>query len=277
MAEIPKESSDVEMTFFEHIDALRPHLLRGALMMFVVMIVAFTGKSFIIDTILFGPQTPDFPTNRFLCHIAQLTGIDGLCINQNPMSLINTSMGGQFNLHMKVALMTGIVIAIPYMLWELWRFISPALTANERGKSRMLVFFISLCFFVGLLFGYYVISPLTVNFLANYEASAYINNMIDVGSYLSTVLNVSLACGVVFQLPLLVYFLARMGLITAEFMRKYRRHAIVVLVIFSAVITPPDIFSLILVAMPLYGLYEYSIILAAGVQRRKREKELAEA
>ena len=170
-------------------------------------------------------------------------------------------------------MVTGVVLAVPYLLWELWRFVAPALTDYERYKSRMFVFYVSLCFFTGLLFGYFLIVPLSINFLAGYQASPDIANMIDVKSYLSMVLTVSVSCAIVFQLPLLIYFLARMGLVTAAFLRKNRRYAIVILTIISAVITPPDVFSLFLVIVPLYSLYEVSILLAARVERAKAREE----
>lgn len=263
-----EESPQSEMTFFEHVDALRPHLMRGAGVIVVLLIIAFCSKGFIIDTVLFGPQSTDFPLNRFLNWVAESTGIDALRINTKEFNMVNTSMAGQFNLHMTIAFATAIILGVPYLLWEVWRFVKPALTPSELRGSRLFVMYVSLCFFTGLLFGYYLISPLTVNFLVNYQASERITNMIDVSSYLSTVINVSLACAAVFQLPLLVYFLTRMGVLTPDFMRKYRRHAIMVLLIFSAIITPPDVFSQTLVMLPLYGLYEFSIHLSAKVKRK---------
>ena len=241
MSDKREKSSDNEMTFFEHIEALRPHLVRGVMALIVVMIAAFIGKKFIIDTILMGPQSPDFPTNRWLCDFSYAVfGDNRVCINQMKFNMVNTALAGQFNLHMQVALATAIAVAVPY------------------------------------LFGYFLIAPLSVSFFAGYQASPEITNMIDVRSYLSTVLSVSIACAVVFQLPLLVYFLARMGLITASFLRRYRRHALILLCIISAIITPPDIFSLLLVVIPLYGLYECSILLAGRVGRQKAREEAAE-
>ncbi len=273
MSEKTKKSSD-EMTFFEHIDALRPHLVRGVMALLVMMVVAFLAKKFIIDWVLMGPQSPDFPTNRFLCYMSHLLmNDDTLCINQVKFNMVNTALSGQFNLHMQVAMVAAVVVAVPYLLWELWRFVLPALTPRERHKSRMFVFYVSLCFFTGLLFGYYIITPLSISFFVTYQASAEITNMIDVKSYLSTVLHVSLACAIVFQLPLLVYFLTKMGLITTSFLKRYRRHAIVLLTILSAIITPPDLFSLVLVVIPLYALYELSIYLASKVERKMAKEE----
>ncbi|MDR0509812.1 MAG: twin-arginine translocase subunit TatC [Rikenellaceae bacterium] len=278
---MPRKSTSpkAEMTFFEHLDALRPHLFRGAVAFLIFFIAAFALKGFVIDMVLMGPSKPDFPTNKLLGWLAGLSGVDGLQPNAQQIKMINTTLGGQFNLHMRISFVTGLVLAIPYMLWEIWQFVKPALTARERRGTNMLVSYVSLCFFTGLMFGYFLIAPLSVNFLANYVASSDIDNMIDVNSYLSTVLNVSMATAAVFQLPLLVYFLTRIGLLTPAFMRKYRRHSIVVLTIFAAVITPPDIVSCLLVLAPLYGLYELGIYISARTRRRmerRREQEEAE-
>lgn len=274
MSDKREKSSDTEMTFFEHIEALRPHLVRGVMALVVVMIAAFIGKKYIIDWVLMGPQSPNFPTNRWLCDLSHwIFGDSRICINQVKINMVNTALAGQFNLHMQVAFATAVAVAVPYLLWELWRFVVPALTPRERQKSRMFVFYVSLCFFSGLAFGYFLIAPLSISFFAGYQASSDITNMIDIRSYLTTVLSVSIACAVVFQLPLLVYFLARMGLITASFLKRYRRHALVLLLVISAIITPPDIFSLFLVVVPLYGLYEFSILLAARVERKMAREE----
>lgn len=269
---MPEEIKSDEMTFFEHLDALRPHLFRSAAALFVIMVAAFLCKDFVIDTLLLGPQSPWFPTNRFFAWLAGATATPALAVNSVPLNMVNTVMAGQFNLHLKVSLWTAVVVTVPYMLWEIWSFVKPALTPAERRGTNKVVFYVSLCFFSGAAFGYMVICPLTVNFLGNYEASGMITNMIDVNSYLSTVMNVTLATGVVFLLPLAAWVLARMGIITPAFMKRYRRHAIVVLAILAAVITPPDLFSMTLVLVPMYLLYEVSIGIAARVYR-EREKE----
>ena len=282
-----------EMTFFEHIDALRPHLVRGALAIVLIGIAAFFCKHFIIDTVLFGPKDPEFPTNRMLAwigaewaHLAAWlnstlgtsfgTDVAVFRIDPERFSVINTSLAGQFNLHMKISLVAGIALAMPYVLWEFWRFVRPALTPREVAGTRWFVASVSGCFFAGLLFGYFIMVPLSINFFANYQVSPEITNMIDIGDYLSTVIVVSMACAFLFELPLLIYFLSRMGIVTAAFLKRYRRHAFVVLLIVSAIITPPDIFSLILVVVPLYALYELSIRLAARIER-KRVRETGSA
>lgn len=268
-------SEESEMTFFEHLDALRPHLVRGVLALLIIAVASFFFKEIIINHILFGPGSPDFATNKLLCKIGGILGIEALCINQTHFNIINTRMAGQFNLHMTVSIVTALVITVPYLMWELWQFIKPALSHQERRKSNLFVLYVSLCFFSGLAFGYFIIAPLTVNFLTGYRASEVITNMIDVTSYLSTVITVSIACALVFQLPILIYFLSRMGIITTAFLRKYRKHAIVVMLIFSAIITPPDLFSQILVAVPLIILYEFSIKIAYRNEKKKREEEIS--
>lgn len=288
-----EDTEPSEMTFFEHIDALRPHLVRGAMAIVIVGVIAFFCKHLIIDTVLFGPKSPEFPTNRMLVWVggewaqvaAWLNSTLGTSLNVDPgsfsigadrFSVINTSLAGQFNLHMKISLVTGIALATPYVLWEFWRFVRPALTPQEIAGTNWFVFCVSLCFFSGLLFGYFIMVPLSVNFFANYQASAEIVNMIDIGDYLSTVIVVSMACAFMFELPLLIYFLTRMGLVSAGFLRRYRRHAFVVLLVIAAIITPPDIFSLVLVILPLYGLYELSIKLAARIERKQSRENLPE-
>lgn len=288
-----EDTEPSEMTFFEHIDALRPHLVRGAMAIVIVGVIAFFCKHLIIDTVLFGPKSPEFPTNRMLVWVggewaqvaAWLNSTLGTSLNIDPgsfsigadrFSVINTSLAGQFNLHMKISLVTGIALATPYVLWEFWRFVRPALTPQEIAGTNWFVFCVSLCFFSGLLFGYFIMVPLSVNFFANYQASAEIVNMIDIGDYLSTVIVVSMACAFMFELPLLIYFLTRMGLVSAGFLRRYRRHAFVVLLVIAAIITPPDIFSLVLVILPLYGLYELSIKLAARIERKQSRENRPE-
>lgn len=252
-----------EMTFFDHLDALRPHLVRGVVVLAVGLAAALVVSPWIIDHVLFGPAQPDFFSNRLMSEAARFFGAGDYRAGDFEFNVINTRMSGQLSLYMTVAFATALVAALPYLLWELWRFVRPALTARERGRARWFVFYVSLCFFAGLAFGYWVIVPLSVNFLMTFEVSGAIANLIDVGSFLKTVLSISLGCGVLFQLPIFVWFLSRMGLVSAGMLRKYRKHAVIVLLIFAAVITPPDVVSQILVAIPLLGLYELSIVIAA--------------
>ena len=209
-----------------------------------------------------GPKSPDFITNELMYRLAEKTGSEVLKINQEPVTLINTSMAGQFNMHLLTAFYVALIVAIPYLLFELWLFVRPALTISERRSSTRFILYIVLCMAIGIAFGYFILAPLSVNFLTGYVVSSDISNMIDVSSYISLVANMVLVCAVIFELPVAVHFLSMTGLITAQFMKRYRRHAIVVLAIGAAIITPPDIMSMILVIIPLYLLYELSIKIA---------------
>lgn len=255
------EPEGAEMSFFEHLDALRPRLMRSAAVLLVLVCAAFACKEWLMMVIT-GPESPWFPTNRFFAWLAERTSSEVLRINAEPLTLINTAMAGQFNLHLSLSFCTGLILSVPYFLWELWGFVKPALTDSEIRASRMFVFYITICFFAGVLFGYFVLSPLSVNFLAGYTVSGQISNMIDIDSYYSLVLNLSFVSGVVFLLPVAVGVLSGAGIITAGLMKRYRRHALVTLAVMAAVITPPDAASMVLVLLPLYGLYELSIRIA---------------
>lgn len=257
-----KGSDSGDMPFFEHVDALRPRLVRSALALLVLFCAAFACKEQLMAVIA-GPQSPDFVTNRFFAWLAERMSSDVLRINSHPLLLINTAMAGQFNLHLSLSFYSALIVAVPYMLWELWGFVKPALTDRELRVCRMFVFYVTLCFFCGVLFGYFVLSPLSVNFLSGYIVSEQIANMIDMGSYVSLVLNLSLVCGVIFLLPVAADMLSRAGILSAGFMKRYRRHALVVLAALAAIVTPPDVASMVLVMLPLYGLYELSIGIAA--------------
>ncbi len=269
-----EEPENGDMSFWEHIDQLRPRLLRVAAAFVLFMVLAFIFGDELMKLIT-GPKSEWFPTNRFFAWLADSSGKEFLKINGTSLPLINTAMAGQFNLHIRLAFSTALLLIIPYALWELWRFVRPALTPQEQRKSRFFVLEVSLCFLTGVLFGYFALTPLSVNFLATYSMGDQLTNMIDVSSYISLVLNMVFVCGLIFLLPILSRILAKMGLLTANFMRKYRRHAIVVLAILSAFITPPDAMSMMLVLVPLYGLYEMSIAIVARAEATyNREKQL---
>jgi sec-independent protein translocase protein TatC len=266
-----------EMTFLDHLEALRWHLVRSILAIVLIAIAAFVFKDIIFDKIILAPKAPDFFTNRNLCLFGQWVKVPALCINSKPFELININMAGQFSTHIMVSLIAGFILAFPYLIFEIWRFISPALYPREKKHARGAVFFISLLFMVGVLFGYYVIVPLSVHFLGNYMVSQTVTNQINLISYISTVSSITLATGVIFELPVLIFFLTRIGLVTPDFLKKYRRHALVVVLAISAIITPPDIFSQILVTFPLMLLYELGIIISRKIlksEKRKLENEL---
>lgn len=261
------EPEEVDMSFWEHLDALRPRIMRSVVALFLFMIIAFLFGN-ILMYVVTGPMSAWFPTNRLFAWLADVTSSEVLRINSNPVQLINTTMAGQFNLHLSIAFHTALLFVIPYLLWELWGFIRPALTSGEQRRGRFFVLQVSVCFFTGVLFGYFMLAPLSVNFLSNYTISNTIANMIDISSYMSLVLNMTFVCGLIFLLPVLVSMLSGMGMLTADFMRKYRRHSIIILAVLAAFVTPPDAVSMVLVLIPLYGLYELSISVAIRGEKR---------
>lgn len=266
-----KESN---MSFLGHLEALRWHLVRAFMAIFIFTIVAFLSKSFIFDVVIFGPKTPDFFTYRMLCELSNFFGIqDGsMCFDEMPFVVQNRTMAGQFTSHLWVSLISGFIIAFPYVIWEIWRFLKPGLTSKEREYTTGVVFFSSVLFILGILFGYYLIAPLSINFLGGYRVSEQILNEIDLSSYISTVSTVTLSSGMVFELPIVVFFLTKIGLITPQIMRNYRRHSFVGVLILAAVITPPDVSSQILVAIPIVVLYEISIYISGFVVKRMNKK-----
>ena len=268
------EKSEREMSFLEHLEVMRWHLLRSILAIVILALVAFVFKDIVFDKIILAPKEPPFPTNRWLCQLGEILGLERICINQNPFSLQTVKMAEQFSMHIIVSLVAGIVIAFPYIFWEFWRFIVPALHDKELSTARGAVFFTSLLFILGVLFGYYIISPLSVNFLGNYKVSESVISAPTLRSYVQTITSVVLAAGLVFQLPILVYFLSKVGLVTPDFLKKYRRHSIILIVTMSAIITPPDVFSQVLVAMPLMVLYEIGIAISRRIMKQQAAEDL---
>jgi len=263
-----------EMSFLDHLEELRWHLVRAFVSIFVFAILAFIFKEFVFDEVILAPSKPDFFTNRFLCELADKFHIPALCINQVPLTLQNINMSGQFTTHIWVSFIAGVIVAFPYIFWEFWSFIKPALYPEELKYSRGAIFFSSVLFMIGILFAYYLICPLSVQFLGNYQVSKQVENIVNLGSYISTITSIVLAGGIIFELPIVIFFLARVGLVTSDFLRRYRRHAIVVALLLAAIITPPDIVSQILVCLPLIILYEAGIIIAKQIEKG-REKEFS--
>lgn len=265
-----------DMSFLEHLETLRRHIIKAFLGVFIFAVVAFAFRGFIFDSVLFAPKMPDFFTNYQLCRLSELVGVDALCINQNSFEIINIKMAGQFMTHITISLLAGLVMAFPYVFWQFWLFVRPALKLKERKQSRGAVFFTSILFSLGALFGYYIISPLSLHFLGGYEVSTQVNNQINLNSYIQTVTSVVLASAVIFELPILIYFLSKIGLISSTFLKKYRKHSIVIVLVLSAIITPPDVFSQILVAVPLFILYEAGILIAKRIERKRAKLEQTE-
>jgi sec-independent protein translocase protein TatC len=258
-----------EMSFLSHLEELRWHLVRMVIAIIVFAIVAFNFPHILFHDIILGPSRESFISYRLLCQLGQALGWDGLCLKQSQLiEFQNTTMSGQLTYHITASLIAGFIIAFPYVAWEIWRFVKPALYQKEKKNITGLVIFVSFLFFLGVGFAYFVVVPLTVNFLLTYNVMGdTVKNQPLISSYFSTVLNLVFGTGVIFQLPVFIYFLAKIGLVSPKFLKKYRRHSIVVILILAAVITPADWMSMILVAIPLVVLYEVSILVAKRVYK----------
>ncbi|HAJ98667.1 MAG TPA: twin-arginine translocase subunit TatC [Bacteroidales bacterium] len=263
------ENTGGVMTFWKHLEELRSHLLRSGIAVMVFGLLAFINKDFLFSRVILAPKEPFFFTNRLFCYLAERFSTPALCINSTPLEIINIDMAGQFTTHVMISITAGIILAIPYLVWEIWRFIKPGLTKKELAASKGAVVVISGLFLSGVLFAYFFIVPLSINFLGGYQVSAMVENQIALRSYISLVTTLSLATGLVFELPVFVYFLSRAGILTPKALRKNRKIAAILLVTLSAIITPPDVISQILVSIPLYLLYEVSIKVADRVERNK--------
>ncbi len=276
MAKVAQDPN--EMSFLDHLEELRWHLIRSTLAIVIIGCVAFVMRGFIFDTIIFGPKNLDFPTYRFFCNIATFFGIDSeFCGDKLPFTIQSRLMAGQFSAHIWTSIWAGVIVGFPYILWELWRFISPGLYEKERRHSRGFILTASLLFFLGVLFGYYVVAPLSINFLGTYQVSQEVTNEIDLASYIGTVRAAVIACGIMFELPIVIYFLTKVGLVTPDILKKYRKIALVIVLILSAIITPPDVTSQIVVAIPVLILYQISIYISKVVTKQEAKKQAKNA
>ncbi len=266
-----KDAND--LTFLEHLEVLRGHLIRAAISILVFAIAAFLVKDFIFNVVLLSPKNPEFITNRLFCELGNLINSQRLCLNSEGLNIINIELAGQFKIHLRIAFFAGLILSSPYLFFEIYSFIMPALKDVERKYSAGMVFYTSILFITGILFGYFIIIPLTINFLGGYSVSEQVANQIALISYIGSVTSVTLSTGLAFELPIMIYFLSMIGLVTPEFMREYRKHAIVVFLILSGIITPPDVISQFLVCIPLYVLFEASILISKRVQRQREDRE----
>ncbi|MGN0002022.1 MAG: twin-arginine translocase subunit TatC [Sphingobacterium composti] len=265
---------EAEMSFFEHLEVLRWHIIRSVIAIFVFAILSFTFYDFVFNQIIMGPKNLDFWTYRMMCKVGDLMNLDGFCVEKIPFNIINTEIAGQFMLQINSCLLMAVAMGFPYLLFEIWLFIKPALTEVERKSASGFVFYATILFAIGALFGYYIVVPLSINFLANVSLSAEITNQIKIDSYLSTIATLTLGCGIIFLLPILIFILSKLGLMTPQFMRASRRYAVVIILIIAAIITPTaDIITLLTVSAPMFILYELSISVSANVQRKRELKE----
>jgi len=271
-------SQEKEMSFLDHLEELRWHVVRAVAVTFIFMILAFINMKWIFLHIITAPARPEFPSFQWMCQLGQFAGMgDALCVTSFPFSLQSRTMMGQFMMHITSSFVIGLIVAFPYVVWEFWSFIRPGLENKERKYSKGAVAAVSFLFLLGISFGYYILSPMTIWFLATYSISDMIVNEFDITSYISTLSSLVLGCGLLFQFPVVIYFLSKVGIVTPQLMRKYRKHSIVVILILGAIITPSgDPFSLTVISLPLYLLFEISIFVSSIVARRKRKEEEAE-
>lgn len=261
-----------EMTFWEHLDELRGTLWRILIAVVVTSIVAFAFKDVLFDDIILAPKSKNFITYQVFCKLGEWLSLPSICIDPSQFQLININLAGQFTSHMNISLVAGLILAIPYVLWELWQFIKPGLNETEIRNSRGAVTVISFLFLLGVLFSYFIVAPLMINFLGGYEVSESVSNQIALTSYVSSITLMTLLMGLLFELPVLVLFLTKIGIITPKSLRKYRKHTMIGILIIAGLITPsPDVFSQMVVAVPLYALFELSLAISSKIYRKKQE------
>jgi sec-independent protein translocase protein TatC len=261
-----------DMSFLDHLEELRWHLIRSTLAIVIIGVLAFIFRDFIFNQIIFAPSYPDFVSYEYMCQLSQIFGSDKGCETELNFIIQNRTMGGQFSAAIWTSIMAGIILGFPYIIYEFWRFVAPGLHPNERKNSRGFIFVSSFLFFLGVLFGYYIIAPLSINFLATFTVGDQVKNEFDIDSYIGLVRSSALAAGLIFELPIIIYFFTKIGLVTPEFLRKYRKYALVIVLVVAAVITPPDISTQIIVSIPILILYEASIFISAFVVRQEKRR-----
>lgn len=268
-------SGGKEMSFLDHLEELRWHIIRSLIAIVAVGITLFLLKDFVFGTVIFGPKNQDFLSYRLICALSNAVGLgDGMCFTPVAFTLETVDLGEQFLTHIKASFILGFIVAFPYVFFEFWRFISPGLYEKERKAVRGIVFICSFLFFLGVSFGYFVISPFAVNFLAGYQI-ADVATAPRLSSFVNYMIMFTAPAGIIFELPIVVYFLAKIGLVTASMMRSYRRHAIVIILMVAAIITPPDVVTQLLIGIPLFVLYEISIVIAKRIERQQAAEELS--
>ena len=264
-----------EMSFLDHLEELRWLLVRSTSAVLIMAVVTYFFSDFIFETIIFAPTSTSFFTYTFFCDLSHQLGItDSICITDLPFVIQNTSMEGQINIFIWTCITAGFILAFPFILWELWKFISPALYEKERKNVRVFIFIASILFFLGVLFGYYVIVPMSINFCATFSISKMVQNQFTIDSYIGMMKTSVIASGLFFELPVIIYFLTKLGLVTPTFLRKYRKYSVVVVLLIAAIVTPPDVVSQIIVAIPMLIIYEASIFISVFVHKNKTKENV---
>ena len=264
-----------EMSFLDHLEQLRWHLIRALIAVAVLTIVALIFPKILFQEIIFAPSKAEFWTFEMFCNLGQYVGVDSFCIDELNFDLQSRKVEGQFMMYITASFFAGFIVAFPYVVWEIWRFIKPGLYSNEKKATRGAVFYVSSLFILGISFGYFIISPISVYFFSSFTIDPSIKNDFDIVSYVSTIITIVLGSGILFQLPMAILFLSKAGIVTPALLRNYRRHAIVIILVIGALITPPDPFSQIFVALPLFTLYEVGILISMRIHKRKLAKETA--
>lgn len=266
-----------EMSFLDHLEELRWLLVRSTIAIIIMAFLTYFVSDFLFDTIIFGPTRPTFYTYRIFCDLSHLLNFgESICIEELPFIIQNTLMEGQVNMFVWMCLLAGFILAFPYILWQIWSFISPALYQNEKKNAKFFIFISSILFFLGVLFGYFIIIPMSVNFVATFTVSEMVKNQFTLDSYIGMFKTSVIAGGLFFELPIIIYFLTKLGLVTPEFLRKYRKYAIVIVLIVAAIVTPPDVVSQTIVAIPMLVIFELSVIISSIVYKRKMRNEKLE-
>ena len=261
-----------EMSFLDHLEELRWLLVRSTIAILILATVTFFISDYIFDVIIFGPTHADFITYRFFCDLSHTLGFaDSICVTEMPFIIQNTDMEGQVNVLVWTCVLAGFILGFPYILWEIWKFISPALYEKEKKHAKLFIFVSSLLFFLGVLFGYFVVVPMSVNFFATFKISDVVKNQFSIDSYIGMVKTSVVASGLFFELPIIIYFLTKLGLVTPEFLRKYWKYAVIIILIVAAIVTPPDVVSQTIVAIPMLLIYEVSILLSKLVVRNRKK------
>jgi len=268
-----------EMSFLDHLEELRWLLVRSTSAIIIMAIATYIlnecFNNFIFEDIIFAPTRADFFTYTYFCELSHQLGFaDSICITELPFIIQNTDMEGQINIFIWTCITAGFILAFPYILWELWKFISPALYEKERKNVSVFIFVASILFFLGVLFGFYVIIPMSINFCATFSVSKMIQNQFTIDSYICMMKTSVIASGLFFELPIIIYFLTKLGLVTPSFLRKYRKYSVVIVLIIAAIVTPPDVVSQIIVAIPMLLIYEASIFISVFVHKNKLKENV---
>ncbi len=264
---LQRMNEEKNMSFLDHLEELRWRLVRIAISILVIATVLFIYQEWIMNTFFIAMVNPNFISFRLMCEWFDV------CIPKIPVGFQSTTMSGQFSYALMVSIMGGIVLSFPFIFYQIWSFVKPGLKQNERSMASGIVFYVSILFFLGILFGYFIVAPLTVQFFGSYQITDKIENKFTISSYMSTILSTVFWSGVLFLLPVVTYIFTKLGVITPEFLRKYRKHAIIVVLIIAAAITPPDLISQIIVSIPIMILYEIGIFAAVRVEKNRQKKE----